>query len=58
MFVEDCAEVCEICGSTAYRHLIHTADEECYFTSHYLINVLHENVERDITTLEEEKYHH
>lgn len=36
---------CFECGYTSCRHLIHTREGKCYCTRHYLMHILHDDIE-------------
>ena len=54
---ESCVDVCDICGFTTNKHLIHASDGNCYCTRHYLMHLLREDIEEAELQLEEQKFH-
>jgi len=54
---ESTADVCDVCGYTTSRHLIHDIDGCCYCTRHYLLHILNDEVKKEKLEAEEQKYH-
>lgn len=51
-----CVDVCDECGFTTQRHLIHTSDGRCYCTHHYLLHLLHEEIEEEREKMREQDF--